>query len=131
MKSGNCVIELADDGRGIDWEAIRSKARSMSLPNETEAELYEALFANGVTTRDEITSISGRGAGMGAVRDACRAMGGPVSLESTRGKGTVVRLSIPLRYVAMRGTSLKPAVRVSLRPSSLPPRGKRDAPAPS
>lgn len=122
LEGSTCIIEVSDDGRGIDWEAIAAKARALNLPCDSQEALYETLFANGVTTRAEASSVSGRGAGMGALRDACWEMGGTLTLESTRGKGTLVRLTIPLRPVPLSLASLKPAVRVSLRPASVTPR---------
>jgi len=64
----DCVIEVADDGRGIDWERVRAKAKEHGLPHTTREELVNALFADGLSTRDEASDTSGRGLGMSVVR---------------------------------------------------------------
>lgn len=86
------VLEIRDDGRGIDWDRVRAKARALGLP---DADAREALFADGVSTASEISEISGRGVGLGALRDACRALGGSLVIESTTGRGTRVICRIP------------------------------------
>ena len=90
------VIELIDDGRGIDWERVAAKAKARGLPAATHEDLVEALFADGVSTKDSATEISGRGAGLGAVRQECSRMGGSVDVVSVPGKGTHFCFRIPL-----------------------------------
>jgi two-component system chemotaxis sensor kinase CheA len=90
------TLELSDDGRGIDFEKVRSKARALGLPHATEAELLEALFNDGFSTADQITELSGRGVGMSALRRAAAELGGTVSVHSRRGKGTTLRLRFPV-----------------------------------
>ena len=90
------VVELADDGAGIDWERVRMRAKERGLPHTLESDLVEALFADGVSTAESVTNVSGRGVGMSAVREATRALGGSVLIQSTRGQGTTVRFSFPL-----------------------------------
>jgi two-component system chemotaxis sensor kinase CheA len=89
------TVELSDDGRGIDFEKVRAKAKIMGLPHSTEADLVEALFGEGLTTSDRATELSGRGMGMSALREAARLLGGSVSVHSERGRGTTVRVRIP------------------------------------
>ena len=81
-------ISISDDGRGIDWESIRQKAIRLGLANQSQHDLVEALFTDGLSTRDEATDISGRGIGLHAVRTACADAGGYLHVESTLGKGT-------------------------------------------
>ena len=69
----------------------------MHIPSETEADLIDALFADGLTTRDEATEASGRGVGMSAVKNRVESMGGQVSLQSERGRGTTVVFRFPRR----------------------------------
>jgi two-component system chemotaxis sensor kinase CheA len=88
-------VELSDDGRGVDFEKVRSKARALGLPHESEAQLTEALFNEGFTTRDEATELSGRGLGMSALREAARSLGGVVSVSSRAGQGTTLRVRFP------------------------------------
>lgn len=84
-------IELADDGRGIAWERLAERAAQHGLPSSTRAELIQALFADGVSTADTITPTSGRGVGMSVVREACRALGGEIVVESEPGCGARFR----------------------------------------
>jgi two-component system, chemotaxis family, sensor kinase CheA len=90
------TIELTDDGRGIDLEKVRSKAKAKGLPHATEAQLLDALFADGITTADQATELSGRGVGMGALRAAAEALGGRVTLQSKPGQGTTLRVRVPV-----------------------------------
>jgi two-component system chemotaxis sensor kinase CheA len=89
------TVELTDDGRGIDFEKVREKAKALGLPHVTEAQLVEALFNEGFTTNDQATELSGRGMGMSALREAARSLGGSVTLQSQRGKGTTLRVRVP------------------------------------
>jgi signal transduction histidine kinase len=89
------VVEVRDDGGGIDWDAVRSNAESRGLAHDTRADLIEALFHDGLSTRSEVTQLSGRGVGLGAVRSACRAAGGQIELLSDPGRGTCVRCTFP------------------------------------
>jgi two-component system chemotaxis sensor kinase CheA len=84
------VIEIADDGRGVDWRAIADNAKKSGLPYGTQAELVEALFEDGITTSTQVSEFSGRGIGMGAVRSASQSRGGTVCLVSREGSGTRV-----------------------------------------
>jgi two-component system chemotaxis sensor kinase CheA len=89
------LLVFADDGAGIDWEAVRNRAVSRGLPAGTQDELVDALFAEGLTTREEASETSGRGVGLGAVREATSALGGRIRVESTRGVGTVFKFAFP------------------------------------
>jgi sensor histidine kinase regulating citrate/malate metabolism len=89
------VVTIRDDGRGIDWERIATVAQERGLPHDTKAELEEALFTDGVTSRMDVTEVSGRGIGLGAVRAMVRQMGGRIELESQTGHGTTFRFVMP------------------------------------
>jgi signal transduction histidine kinase/HAMP domain-containing protein len=91
----HAVVTIRDDGRGIDWDRIASIARERNLPHETKADLEEALFADGVTSRANVTEVSGRGVGLGAVRALVRQMGGRIEIESYQGQGTTFRFFMP------------------------------------
>jgi len=82
------IIEITDDGRGVDWKKVAQKASEKGLPHGTDAELTEALFQDGITTTAEVNEYSGRGIGMGAVRSACQARNGTVKISSQSGQGT-------------------------------------------
>ena len=91
----HAVVTISDDGRGIDWERIATVAQERGLPHDTKADLEEALFTDGVTSRMEVTDVSGRGVGLGAVRALVRQLGGRIELESQLGKGTTFRFIMP------------------------------------
>jgi signal transduction histidine kinase len=90
------IIEVEDDGRGIDWDRVRARALELGLPAQDQQDLELALFADGLSTRSEATEISGRGIGLSAVLASCRALGGTVSVRSKRGAGTCFQFKIPL-----------------------------------
>jgi two-component system chemotaxis sensor kinase CheA len=96
IEGGAMVIEISDDGRGVDWERVRELARVNGMLHATHEHLTSALFADGISTRDEVTEISGRGVGLSALRAAARAVGGTVTLVSAPNRGTTVRFSFPL-----------------------------------
>lgn len=89
-------VELSDRGPGIDWECIRARATERGIPHTTQAELEEALFADGVSARSEVTELSGRGVGLSAVRAACHKQRGTVHVTTGQGKGTSFRFSFPV-----------------------------------
>jgi len=82
------ALRIEDDGRGIDWSAVRTKAETKGLPAATHHDLIEALFADGLTTRESASQTSGRGVGMAAVRAAAASLGGRMEVQSEQGKGT-------------------------------------------
>lgn len=88
-------IELEDDGRGVDWSAIRDKARARGMAAESDADLMEALFRDGISSRDEISLTSGKGLGLGALRDAVVALGAELTVESVARRGTLLRVRFP------------------------------------
>jgi two-component system chemotaxis sensor kinase CheA len=92
---GHLLISVTDDGRGIDWDAVRVRAGKLGLPIGSQAELERALFADGFSTSAQASETSGRGVGMSALRDAVVALGGTIDLESKRGEGTTLRLRFP------------------------------------
>lgn len=88
-------IVLKDDGRGIDWEAVRQKAERAGLPTDTREDLERALFADGFTTCEGVTELSGRGVGLGAVAREASRLGGTIHVLSEAGAGSEFRLSVP------------------------------------
>jgi HPt (histidine-containing phosphotransfer) domain-containing protein/two-component sensor histidine kinase len=95
IEAGAFVFELRDDGRGVDWERVRARALTRGLPAASHEDLVEALFSNGLSTRDEASQYSGRGIGMGALRAVCEDFGGALRVESERGRGTRIEVRIP------------------------------------
>ncbi len=95
------VIELSDDGHGINVESVRKKAISQGLidPNDTsltDADVMQYIFNAGLSTTKKVTQISGRGVGMDVVRSEIRQLGGTVSVESKQGKGSRFIMRVPL-----------------------------------
>ncbi|MGC4086711.1 MAG: ATP-binding protein [Polyangiaceae bacterium] len=95
--SGTIEITVRDNGRGIDWDAVRRRALDLGIPATTPRELELALFADGLSTAAQTTDVSGRGVGMAAVLRECQALGGKISVESQIGAGTTLRFVIPDR----------------------------------
>jgi two-component system chemotaxis sensor kinase CheA len=104
---GNVVIEIRDDGRGIDPRAVARKAAQKGLIGEDEVDAVdmpravELLFHAGFSTADVTSDISGRGVGMDAVRNAVRELGGEVLMTSEHGRGTTTQIRLPLTLAIM------------------------------
>ncbi len=98
-QGGNIVIELTDDGRGMDAERIRKKAISMGIPGAeafSESQLLDLVFLPGFSTKEVVTDISGRGVGMDVVATRIRGdLKGDVVLRTEPGKGTRITLLLP------------------------------------
>jgi two-component system chemotaxis sensor kinase CheA len=96
------MLDIADDGAGIDTDRVRAKAVERGLIPEdrasslSEQEAQQLIFLPGFSTADTISDLSGRGVGMDVVRSAVERINGTVTLESERGKGTTLRLALPL-----------------------------------
>jgi two-component system chemotaxis sensor kinase CheA len=95
------VIEIVDDGRGIDVPSVTQRARALGLvvPDDGGLEsraLLDIICASGFSTRDEADRVSGRGVGMAVVRDTVEGLGGTLAVESRPGRGTTFRLTLPL-----------------------------------
>jgi two-component system chemotaxis sensor kinase CheA len=84
-------ITLRDDGAGLDWTRLAVQAAARGLPHATYEDLVEAIYADGVSTRVQVGSLSGRGVGMAALRAATAALGGRVEIQSELGAGTTLR----------------------------------------
>jgi two-component system chemotaxis sensor kinase CheA len=96
------IIEVEDDGQGLDEDAIREKAREKSVVSERElesmsaSEVYDLVFHPGFSTSEEVTDVSGRGVGMDVVHSTVKQLDGSVNVESDPGQGTTVRLRLPV-----------------------------------
>lgn len=90
------VISVSDDGKGIDWQSVAEKAKSLNLPHSTHDDLVKALFSEGVSTKDVATDISGRGVGMGAVLQACENLGGKIDIFTKEKQGTQFLFKFPM-----------------------------------
>jgi two-component system chemotaxis sensor kinase CheA len=102
------IIEVADDGAGLDVEAIEAKAIEKGVRSADELEtmsdsaIYDLVFHPGFSTADEITDTSGRGVGMDVVHDTVTQLDGSVSVDSTQGEGTTVSLRLPVTMAIVK-----------------------------
>lgn len=94
--AGGLNLHIIDDGRGVDWGAVRARALALGLPAETRDELVEAMFSDGLSTRDGVDQISGRGVGLSAVKAAITTIGGQLAVDSDPGNGTRLSIWVPL-----------------------------------
>ncbi|HOE41574.1 MAG TPA: chemotaxis protein CheA [Rhodoferax sp.] len=102
QEADRVVIEISDDGKGIDPAVIKQKAYQKGLIDEamldriTDQEAINLVFAAGFSTAEVVSDLSGRGVGMDVVRTAVERVNGSIALDSVKGQGTVLRLSLPL-----------------------------------
>ena len=89
-------LEVRDDGAGIDWDKLGAKAREHGRTLDTEADRVDWLFSDGVTSRDEVSELSGRGVGTAAVRESVTTLGGTIHVESELGRFTRFLIAVPL-----------------------------------
>ncbi|WP_168232044.1 chemotaxis protein CheW [Pseudomonas veronii] len=105
--SGSIVIEIADDGAGLNRERILAKAQERGLVASgavlTDQEIYNLIFEAGFSTAEAVTNLSGRGVGMDVVKRNITLLRGTVDLDSRPGQGTVVRIRLPLTLAIING----------------------------
>ncbi|RLB02181.1 MAG: chemotaxis protein CheA, partial [Deltaproteobacteria bacterium] len=110
-KGGNIVIEISDDGRGLDREKILKRAREQGLVAEGEElsdkEVLHLIFRPGFSTAEEVTDVSGRGVGMDVVKKAVEKLRGRIEVESTPGEGSTFTLRLPLTLAIIDGMVLR------------------------
>jgi two-component system chemotaxis sensor kinase CheA len=109
-QGGNIIIEVADDGGGLNRERILAKARQNGLAvadTMTDAEVWQLIFAPGFSTAETVTDVSGRGVGMDVVKRNITAMGGTVDIRSAAGFGTTISISLPLTLAILDGMSVR------------------------
>lgn len=90
------IIEVEDDGPGIDWDGVRDCARRRGLPYQTQADLEAALLVEGFTTRPIVSELGGRGVGLSVVRHAVLTLGGTIEIVSKSKQGTLWRFIFPV-----------------------------------
>ncbi|CCD97516.1 chemotaxis protein CheA [Bradyrhizobium sp. STM 3809] len=107
QRSGRIVIEVSDDGRGINKEKILAKAKARGLvpagANLTDDEINELIFLPAFSTAEVVSNISGRGVGMDVVKRNVQALGGRISVRSRFGQGSAFTLSLPLTLAVVDG----------------------------
>ncbi|MDY7067676.1 Chemotaxis protein CheA [Pseudomonas extremaustralis] len=105
--SGSIVLEIADDGAGLNRERILAKAQERGLVASgaalTDQEIYNLIFEPGFSTAEAVTNLSGRGVGMDVVKRNITLLRGTVDLDSRPGEGTVVRIRLPLTLAIING----------------------------
>ncbi|MDD5214572.1 MAG: chemotaxis protein CheA [Methylococcales bacterium] len=109
-RGGHIVIEIVDDGRGLDKNKLLAKAIEKGLVEETailsEKQIFELIFMPGFSTAEQLTDISGRGVGMDVVRRNIQSLGGNIDIISELGKGTTIAIHLPLTLAILDGQSV-------------------------
>ncbi|HCR97075.1 MAG: chemotaxis protein CheA [Halomonas sp.] len=109
-QGGNILIEVRDDGAGMDRERLLTKARENGLSvsdTMSDEDVYQLIFAPGFSTAEAVTDVSGRGVGMDVVKRNIQGMGGRVEIQSKKGEGTNTRIVLPLTLAILDGMSIK------------------------
>jgi two-component system chemotaxis sensor kinase CheA len=109
-KGGNIVIEIRDDGRGLNRDKILSKAIEKGVISEShnlsDKQIYELIFEAGFSTADQVSDVSGRGVGMDVVRRNINELGGGIEIESNPGQGSSIIIRLPLTLAILDGQSI-------------------------
>lgn len=121
QEEGNVVIEIEDDGKGINPDAIYKKAVSKGLTKKSREsmaneEIYQFLFMPGFSTAVKVTEISGRGVGMDVVKKNIESLKGRIEISSTAGKGSKFKIKIPLTIAIIDGMRLRIGTRTYIVP---------------
>ncbi len=110
-RAGHIIIEIKDDGRGLDKKAILQKAIAQGLvtPEQqlSDNEIYQLIFKPGFSTAKNVTNVSGRGVGMDVVHRNIKALRGRIEIESKEGKGTTFMIKLPLTLAIIEGMLIK------------------------
>jgi two-component system, chemotaxis family, sensor kinase CheA len=103
-ESGRVIIRLSDDGRGLDDTRIRAKAQSLGLEHQEMdvAQLHSLIFLPGFSTAEEVSTLAGRGVGLGVVANTVHELGGTIEVESRPGQGVTFILNLPLTLAILR-----------------------------
>ncbi len=109
-RGGNIVIEVRDDGKGLNKEILKAKAIEKGLIQEdavlTDKQIYELIFMAGFSTAEKLTDVSGRGVGMDVVRRNIQSLGGNIEITSELGKGSTIAIHLPLTLAILDGQSI-------------------------
>jgi two-component system chemotaxis sensor kinase CheA len=112
-RSGRILIEISDDGAGINRKRVREKAIEKNLITEdmqlTDADIDGLLFMPGFSTASEISNLSGRGVGMDVVKSSIQSLGGRITISSIEGEGTTFSISLPLTLAVLDGMVVRVA----------------------
>ncbi|MCD2310232.1 chemotaxis protein CheA [Pseudosulfitobacter pseudonitzschiae] len=122
-RSGRVIIEVSDDGGGINREKVKQIATEKGLiaadASLTDTEIDNLLFLPGFSTASEVSDLSGRGVGMDVVRNAIQALGGRITITSTPGEGTTFSISLPLTLAVLDGMVVQVAGETMVLPLNL------------
>jgi two-component system chemotaxis sensor kinase CheA len=118
-QGGSIVIEVKDDGGGLVRERILAKANQQGMAiseTATDDEVWQLIFAPGFSTAEAVTDVSGRGVGMDVVKRNIQEMGGHVEIASRQGKGSTIRIVLPLTLAILNGMSVQVGGEVYILP---------------
>ncbi|MEP4556084.1 chemotaxis protein CheA [Cobetia amphilecti] len=121
-QGGNIVIEVMDDGAGLDRARILAKARSNGLAvsdGMSDDEVWQLIFAPGFSTAEQVSDVSGRGVGMDVVKRNIQSLGGHVELASVTGQGTTTRIVLPLTLAILEGMAIRVGEEIYILPLSV------------
>jgi two-component system chemotaxis sensor kinase CheA len=120
-QGGSIVIEVRDDGRGLNREKLIKKAREKGIDapdSMSDSEVWSLIFAPGFSTAEQVTDVSGRGVGMDVVKKNITSLGGTVEIDSAEGYGMKVSVRLPLTLAIMDGMSVGVGDEVYILPLS-------------
>ena len=118
-QGGSILIDISDDGAGLNRERILAKARQNGLAvsdSMSDDEVWQLIFAPGFSTAEAVTDVSGRGVGMDVVKRNIQELGGHVDIRSTFGQGTTIRIVLPLTLAIMDGMLIRVGEEVFIMP---------------
>ncbi len=108
--AGQVVIDVQDDGGGLNLDAIRKRAEGLGITaTGDDREIAQLVFAKGLTTAAELSEVSGRGVGLDSVKSSIEGLAGSIEVHSERGVGTLFRVRLPLTLAVVRGLLVKVA----------------------
>lgn len=109
-QGGNIIIEVTDDGGGLNRDKILAKAKQQGMAvsdSLSDGDVWQLIFEPGFSTAEQVTDVSGRGVGMDVVKRNILAMGGAVDIRSSKGFGTTISISLPLTLAILDGMSIR------------------------
>ncbi|OFZ68734.1 MAG: hypothetical protein A2V79_05040 [Betaproteobacteria bacterium RBG_16_56_24] len=120
-QGGNIIVEVSDDGAGLNRERILAKAREKGLPvsdSMSDADVWQIIFAPGFSTAAVVTDVSGRGVGMDVVKKNIEGIGGRIEVISHQGQGSTITIRLPLTLAILDGLSIAVGEQIYILPLS-------------
>ena len=118
-QGGSILIEVRDDGKGLNRQKLINKARERGIEapdNMSDSDVWQLIFAPGFSTADQVTDVSGRGVGMDVVKKNIASLGGSVDIDTSEGYGMSVKVRLPLTLAIMDGMSVRVGEEVYILP---------------